>query len=70
MLHSSQRRADDGIALASEHLQTRGRRLAGARRRDSACNDQCCAAGARRPAARAQRRRRCDPRLPRARHSS
>jgi len=38
MPHSGQPRADDGIALASEHLQTRGRRLAGARRRDSACN--------------------------------
>jgi len=38
MPHSSQPGADDGIALASEQLQTRGRRLAGARRRDSACN--------------------------------
>jgi len=26
MPHSSQPRTDDGIALASEHLQTRGRR--------------------------------------------
>jgi len=63
MLHSGQPHAVDGIALASEHLQTRGRRLAGARWRDSACNGRCCAARTRRSAARAQRRRPGDRRL-------